>query len=382
MVIKMKRLICIFIFTLLCCAFCGVRAYADEQDELLEEIGVDTEGLNDNLPDSVNDYLEENDLSVKNTEKMTSITPKDVFAYVWEQFKIRISLPLKTLAGIIGVILISSLAGSLSDTITDKSLTKVYNIISVIIAVNVICAPVSECIADAADTLNSGGEFMIGYIPVFTGITASAGNVTSAMSYSAVIIMASEAAVQLASNYIMPVLSICMALGVVEAVNPSFSLSGITAGIKKAASVMLGFVMTIFVGLLTVQSIVGASADTIGVKAAKFMVSNFVPVIGGAVADAYSTLRTSLGLLRGGVGFIGIISISLLVLPVVLEVVAMKAAIFIGEILTDMFGLAQLKILMKNTSQLLTLTVSILICFFVILVFSTTVVMMIGLNIA
>jgi stage III sporulation protein AE len=149
----------------------------------------------------------------------------------------------------------------------------VYNIISVIIAVNVICAPVSECIADAADTLNSGGEFMIGYIPVFTGITASAGNVTSAMSYSAVIIMASEAAVQLASNYIMPVLSICMALGVVEAVNPSFSLSGITAGIKKAASVMLGFVMTIFVGLLTVQSIVGASADTIGVKAAKFMVS-------------------------------------------------------------------------------------------------------------
>jgi hypothetical protein len=30
--------------------FCGVRAYADEQDELLEEIGVDTEGLNDNLP--------------------------------------------------------------------------------------------------------------------------------------------------------------------------------------------------------------------------------------------------------------------------------------------------------------------------------------------
>lgn len=378
----MKILISVVLSVLLCFFIFGIKAYADEQDELLEEIGVDTEGMTDNLPDSVNDYLEENDLSIKNIEKMTSITPKDVFAYVWDQFKSNASMPLKTLAAIIGVVLISSLAGSLSDTITDKSLTKVYNIISVIIAVNVICSPVSKCISNAAETLNSGGEFMIGYIPIFTGITASAGNVTSAMSYSAIIIMASETAVQLASNYLMPILSICMALGVVEAVNPSFSLSGITTGLKKAASVLLCFIMTVFVGLLTVQSIIGASADTIGVKAAKFMVSNFIPVIGGAVADAYSTLRTSLGLLRGGVGFIGIISISLLVLPAVLESAAMKAVIYIGEILSDMFGLSQLKILMKNTSQILTLTVSVLICFFVILVVSTTVVMMIGLNMA
>lgn len=53
--------------------------------------------------------------------------------------------------------------------------------------------------------------------------------------------------------------------------------------------------MTVFTGLLSIQSIVGTSADTLGVKAAKFVVSNFVPIVGSAVADAYTTMRSGLG---------------------------------------------------------------------------------------
>lgn len=377
----MKKIICILICTLLYLFFFG-QYYSADDEELISRLESEAGEINDNLPDEVNDFLDDNDISVEDTEKMTSITPGDVFRYIWGEFKTKLKMPLKTLACLLGAVLISSLAGSMGDTITNKSLTRIYEVITVIITVGVICNPISQCISNAATTLSQGGNFMIGYIPIFAGITASSGNVTSAVSYNSIVLLVAEVAVQLAANYLMPMLSICMALGIVDAINPTFNLSGITKAIKRVASFLICFVMTIFVGLLSLQSIVGVSADTLGVKAAKFMVSNFIPVVGGAVADAYTTLRSSLGLLRGGVGFIGIISISLLVLPTILEITAMRAVIFIGDILSDMFGIPQIKVLMKNTSQILALAFSILVCFFIILVISTTILMMVGLNIS
>ena len=64
--------------------------------------------------------------------------------------------------------------------------------------------------------------------------------------------------------------------------------------------------MTIFTGLLSIQSVVGSSADTLTSKTAKYVISNCVPVVGGAVSDAYSTVKGSLSLLKNGIGGVGI----------------------------------------------------------------------------
>jgi stage III sporulation protein AE len=138
--------------------------------------------------------------------------------------------------------------------------------------------------------------------------------------------------------------------------------------------------MVIFLGLLSTQSIIGASADTLGVRAAKFAASNFIPIVGSAVADAYSTVKASLGLLRGGVGFFGIAAIFVMIIPPLLEVGLMRLAFAACEIACDIFGTKAVKILLSNTVKILSLVFSILVCFSIMLIISTAIVMMIGLN--
>ena len=70
--------------------------------------------------------------------------------------------------------------------------------------------------------------------------------------------------------------------------------------------------MTIFTGILSVQSIVGASADSVAVKAAKYVLSNSIPLVGSAASDAYSTVRGSILLLKNGVGGIGIAALAVM----------------------------------------------------------------------
>jgi stage III sporulation protein AE len=378
----MKRIITL-LFTFFIIVSLAASVFAANEEELsaaAEEIGIDVEELQEDVPDSAEDLLDERGITPTNTEAMTGIKPSEVLSYLWDTVKSKAAYPLKIFAAVVAVIMLSAVVEGLQDTIADKKLTKIYGIICVIVAVSVIAAPVSETIRSAAQALNDGGIFMAGYIPVFSGITASSGHFTSAASYSIIVIFASDAAVLIASNFMIPVLSICMALGIVEAINPSFSLTGITSAVQTATKVIITFIMVVFLGLLSTQSIIGASADTHGVKAAKFAASNFIPVVGSAVADAYTTVKASLGLLRGGVGFFGIAAIFLLAVPPLIEVGLMRLAFSAAELVTDVFGVNSVKILLKNTVKILSLIFSILVCFAVMLIISTAIVMLIGLN--
>jgi stage III sporulation protein AE len=210
--------------------------------------------------------------------------------------------------------------------------------------------------------------------------SASSGQITGAASYSIIVIFASNLAVSVASNIMIPVLSVCMALGIIEAINPNFSLTGITGAIQKVTQIVVSFAMVVFLGLLSTQTIIGASADTLGVKAAKFAASNFIPIVGSAVADAYTTVKASLGLLRGGVGFFGIAAIFVLIMPPLIEVGLMRLAFSAAEITCDVFGTKSVRVLLSNTVKILSLVFSILVCFSVMLIISTAVVMMVGLS--
>ncbi|MDR0946438.1 MAG: stage III sporulation protein AE [Ruminococcus sp.] len=360
--------------------FAEESAAEDPAEIAADEIGIDVSQIQGDLPDSAYDMLDDNGITPTSTDSMTQLNPLDIFGYIWETLTSKITYPLRVFASILAVILLSALVEGLQDTISDPKLTRIYGIICVMVAVSIISAPLSETIQSAAASLSEGGLFMASYIPVFAGITASSGHITSAASYSLVVVFASDAAVIIASNYMVPILSICMALGIIEAINPNFSLSGITSAIQKITQIVIAFTMVIFLGLLSTQSIIGASADTLGVKAAKFAASNFIPVVGSAVADAYTTVKASLGLLRGGVGFFGIAAIFAMVVPPLLEVGMMRLAFSAAELVSDMFGADAIKVLLKNCVKILSLIFSLLVCFSIMLTISTAIVMLVGLS--
>lgn len=378
----MKKIISIVITIVMMVFFPQFNVSAQEDINIADELEINTDSLNENLTPEVREFIEEKNITVENTEAMTKITPKEVLIYIWDQFKASLFKPLKIFVSLFAVILIASLIESMEDSISNKSISRIFGVICVLISVGIISGSVSDSIKTAADALNSGGTFMIGYVPVFAGITASSGSVTSAVSYNMMILLVSQTAVQLSGELIMPALSVCMAVGIVEAINPDFKLSGITEAVKKTVSFAMGLIMTVFIGLLSLQSIVGASADTLGVKAAKYMVSNCVPVVGGAIADTYTTVKHSLGILRGGVGFIGIAAIFIMILPPILEIVSMRLIFIAADIVSELFGASQVKILVKNTNWILATIFSILICFSVMLIISTAILMLVGLNIS
>lgn len=372
----MKRIFCILLMFFVMGAVPVMAADVDVLENTVRASGVE----NISLPESAGDFADKNGINVSEPEKMLEITPKMVFDYILDGLKNKLLNPLKVLGKLFSVILLASLIAGMGDTVSSKGMSKVYGIISTLICVGIISEPVCSCIQSVSDTLICGGNFMVSYVPVFSGIVAASGNISSAGSYSVIIFAVCEISTQIASKILMPLLGLCLAMTVVESINPAISLSGITDGIKKAAVWGIGFIMTVFVGLLTIQSVIGVSADTVSAKAAKFVVSSVVPVVGGAISDAYSAIKGSLGILKSGVGSYGIAALLLTMLPSIISVVLLEAAVWCGAIVSEIFGVKEINSLLKNVVSVLSIALSLLLCFTMMLVVSTAIIMILGLN--
>lgn len=374
----MIKKVCISLFLLL---FVSFPCFAE--DKTVEEQFSENTGqyLDDAITDEAKDFFDENGISATDPEGISKLSVKEVFKYLLGQIKAVLSAPIKLLALIIGISLLIGLVTNLGFEETNSSLAKVLDIAGVLICLVVMFPYIEKCISITSKTLVDGGNFMMCYVPVFAGIVGASGSLTSASIYNVGVLAVSEIAVQIAVRFLLPMMGIFFAMSIIEAINPALSLSGITNGIKKGVQWTLGLIMTIFVGLITIQSIVGVSADSVGIRTAKFMVSSFIPVIGGAMSDAYTTVRGSIGLLRSGVGSFGIIVLILTILPSLLTVTAYKVSVAVGSCVADIIGAKKVCTLLKNVSSVLSIALSLIFSFAMMLIIATTVMMLVGLNI-
>ncbi len=364
-------------------AFVGaVNVYAEEeQDEIIAGLAedYDLDSAYDGLDYDAAEFLRENGITPENASGITELSPKTVLSFIIEKLKNGAVKPLRIFGMMLSVIILSAAAGAASDTVSMGS-EKTLRLITVLIAVSVVVPPLEDCLLTAANIIEKGGNFMLAFVPVFVGICAASGNGASSVGYNLIVLLLAESGVKIASSVIMPVISVCLAMNIIDAINPTFSLSAVTGLFKKWTAFFMGLVMTVFSGLLSIQSIVGVSADTVGIRAAKFVVSNIVPVVGSAVADAYSTMRSGLGLLRGAAGAFGIIALAVLLLPPIIETGCMYLAMTAGESIAEMFGVKELGTLFRGAAAALSLVSAVLACFGVMFIVATIILMAAGLG--
>lgn len=321
------------------------------------------------------DVLESYGISFDDPSSILKLTPSLLWEIIRETMEKKVELPLKLLVSLGIIIVLTSFSRCLGDTVKNVSSAKIYELICVLAAVAAVSPVICELLENTAESLKNGAEFMKCFVPVFAGIAAAGGNITSAGGYNVLVLMVSDTAIQIADTVFMPVLSMCFCIAIVDATSPAISLKGILGGLKKTVTWGLGLIMTVFTGLLSIQSIVGTSADSLGSKTAKYVISNCIPVVGGAVSDAYSTVKGSLSLLKNGVGGVGIAVLILTLLSPLVSLMFYKLAVSAASAAADIFGADKLSAFFSNINSVLSVAVGVLVCFILMFIISTAIIM-------
>ena len=196
--------------------------------------------------------------------------------------------------------------------------------------------------------------------------------------YQTAVIALADGVMQMICRVLLPFCTMSFALAIIDAVSPSVSVGGLLRLSRKITTWTLGLFMSGFLGVLSMQNFISGSVDTAASKTTRYVISNFVPVVGSAVSDAYTTVRGSLQILRSTTGVIGILSLALLFLPPLVQLLLYRGVVALGTAAAELFGTKRLHRLLQGTQQALAIAFALLVCFGVLFVIATAIAMTIG----
>lgn len=329
----MKKL---FLFIILVSMF-FVPSYAVNIDEYYEE-QLEASGakeLSDYLSDETSDYLEKLGCEDVEFEKLFDVSGGAVFNLLLEIIREGIKLPFKGFLAASGTVLLVSVCSAFFPD--DEKSRIVLNVVSGCILITSVFLPATDAIKAAVSATEACCVFEKALIPVLAGVVTVSGNPALSLTYKGAAFAAAEFISAFGHNFALPLAGISGALGITGAMMPTLRLSAISDIIRKTLTTLLASAASLFTGFLALKGILSSSADGLVNKGVKLAANTFIPVVGGAIGEIYSSVVGSLGLLKNTVTFYAVMAVFLICIPVIINlavwVVSVRAASMLGDLL-------------------------------------------------
>ncbi len=306
---------------LLLCILAVILCFGTFSASAEEDIEKEYSSFIDGLPDSLTEKLPQlgKEDAVSDAEVLTDWN--FIVAAVADALGLGVGKVLPMLASLCGLLLISSAAEAFRGTL------KTGEILSVCTTCAVGAAAIAlqyEILAGAAKYLYDLSALVNALLPLTVSLYAAGGNVAAASVSGGAFGIFLNICENVLAKSVMPFAGICLALSLTGCVSSHINLKGITGIIKKTYTTFLAFVMSIFSFVLAAQNAIAVGADSISMRAAKFVAGSLIPVLGGSVGESFRTFAAGVGVLRRSVGVCGIILIFLLFLPTLVSLLLVR----------------------------------------------------------
>ncbi len=208
--------------------------------------------------------------------------------------------------------------------------------------VGVICAvmiftSLSGIFAEVSETLLSVSEFFSSMIPIAVGVTSLGGGAATAGVQAAGMYTTVSLVGRAASGLLLPIAGFGFSMSLLSAFG-SEGVSSLSKGIKSLFMWLIGILTALIGGTLSLQTMISAAADSAAMRAARYMASGLIPVVGSTVSGALSTLAAGISYAKGVIGAGAILVIISIVLAPLVSLLAYRLALSLASMLAEMVG--------------------------------------------
>ena len=266
------------------------------------------------------------------------VSPKYIIGVILNLLSGGLGGAFSLLALLVGMLALASLLSAFTEDLISGELKSAVNYaISICISGVVVGLQVGR-IGAVRDFFQRLVVIMNSLIPIMGALYISGGNTLGAALASSSLLVQINLIELGVSSLVIPSISACLAMTLADSLVPGEPrLAGISAMIKRTLAFVFGLCSTLLMATLSAQSILASASDSAGARAVKFLAGNMIPVVGGTVGDTLRTLAASVKLMRSTVGVAGIVALSFLLLPTLIELFltrfAFNTAAAVGEML-------------------------------------------------
>lgn len=240
-------------------------------------------------------------------------------------------------AGVIGsiivIVVIHGILKSISDGLGNKSVSQVAYYVQYIMIVALVMTSFAEIINMVKNSIQNLVSFINLLIPILITLMVTTGSITSAGVLEPIILFMITIIGNFIVNVVVPIVLISTALGIISQISDKIQIDKLAKFFKSSTVWVLGVILTLFVGITSLEGSLSSSIDGVTAKTTKAAVSNFIPVVGKILGDAVDTVMGCSVILKNALGVVGVIIIIGICIVPILKLTTLTVMYYLGAAL-------------------------------------------------
>jgi len=159
----------------------------------------------------------------------------------------------------------------------------------------------------ATEAITGMIDFMMAMVPLLFTLLASMGNVATVSVTHPLVVFMVHTVGTLVHTVVFPLLFFSAVLHIVSTLSDKYKLTQLGNLLRTISMSLLGILLTVFLGVISIKGIAGSVVDGVTLRTAKYLTGNFVPVVGKVFADATDTVISASLLVKNSIGLVGVI---------------------------------------------------------------------------
>lgn len=258
---------------------------------------------------------------------------------------------LPILLSIIAIAVTISFVGGIKGGFALKSTDTLVNFAGITLVSVLILVEIYGAIGDVRSLVSSiRTQTEIVFPILFTLMTALGASGSIAIYQPAVAVFAFSIT-ELVTTIALPALIVAIVFSVVGNLSGTVKLGGAAKFCISAAKWVLYTTFFLFLAFLSVQGITAAIYDNVSVRAAKFAMSKYIPVIGGYLSEGFNVILAGSVLIKNAVGLTAVVVLLMTVLPVLIKIIAVSLSLKLAGAITEPFEGGKITSLLNSVSS-------------------------------
>ena len=266
-----------------------------------------------------NDFFEDLNVSeIINSAITGKVDNKSVIEKVLKLFGNEIVSTFKTIISILAIVLVHSILKALTENLQTCNISKLIYYVQYILIITIIMNNFSELILSIKNTITNLVGFMNSLVPLLVTLMIYTGNIATSSLLEPIILFVVTFISNIIINLIIPVISIITVIAIVSKLSDKVQIGKLSKFMKSSIIWFLGIMLTIFVGVISLEGTLASSVDGITAKTAKAAVSSMIPVVGKILGDSVDSVLGCGLVLKNALGVVGvIIVIGICAMPII-----------------------------------------------------------------
>lgn len=332
----------------------NISSYIDKSEEYIKDYDIDIKEIFD----------EANTTGKIDNTKLYVIIMK----ILGEEFKQNIN----SVLSIIMICVIYAIIKSVSEDFNNSSISKIVFYVQYIIIVTIIMQNFSVIIESMKNTIANLVDFMNMLVPVLSTLMVFTGSITTTSVVQPILLIIITVFANIVQNILIPIVLIIIALLIISKITDRVQVDKLSKMLKSSVIWTLGILLTIFVGVLSLEGTLSSSIDGITAKTAKAVVTSTIPVVGKVLADSIDSVLGCGIILKNSVGFIGVIVVLAICLSPILKLFILSITYSLAAGLIEPLTDSKISKLLEEMGDIFKLLLGIICTFSFMLIIGVT----------